>query len=179
MLRSAGSGVLLGVGWGVLARLWMRMISTQPEFTWAGTLLIIGFAALAGLGLGLVHGARTTGRRRWWRLAVVLAVPVSSLGQGAVFAPAFWLSGIAVAGRGPRVLRWALIALGAAPAVLLWVTSPERDRELIPAPTFLVGFWLLAAGIAFGGSQLYGRWPRRSVPVESPSPARRVEEPRH
>ena len=43
-----GIGVLLGVGWGVLARLWMRMISTQPESTWAGTLLIIGSAALAG-----------------------------------------------------------------------------------------------------------------------------------
>ncbi len=176
MLRSAGSGVLLGVGWGVLARLWMRMISTQPEFSWIGTLLIVGFAALAGLGLGLVRGARTTGRRRWWRLAVVLAVPISSLGQGVVFAPAFWLSGIAFAGRGPRLLRWVLPVLGAAPAVLLWVTSPARDRELIPAPTFLVGFWLLAAGIAFGGSQLYARWPRRSAPLDSQSVPRPVEE---
>ena len=60
--------------------------------------------------------------------------------RGSVFAPAFWLSGWAVAGRGPRVLRWAGVALGAAPAALLWATSPAQERELVPAPTFLIGF---------------------------------------
>jgi hypothetical protein len=163
MLRSAGTGVLLGASWGVLARVWMRMISTSPEFSWSGTLLIIGIAGLGGLALGLVHGARVTGRRRWWRLAVVLALPISSMAQGIVFAPAFWLGGWALAGRGPRWLRWAGIAVGAAPAVLLWATSPTRDRELIPAPTFIAGFLLLAAGMACGGLQVFSRWPRRQV----------------
>jgi hypothetical protein len=101
MLRSAGTGVLLGVAWGVLARIWMRMISTAPVFSWEGTLLIVGFAAVAGLGLGLVRGARTTGRRRWWRLGVLLALPISSMAAGIMFAPAFWLGGLALAGRGP------------------------------------------------------------------------------
>lgn len=173
IVRAAGAGVLLGAAWGVLARVWMRMISTRPEFSWTGTLLIIGFAALGGLGLGLVHGARVAGRRRWWRLGVVLALPISSLAQGIVFAPAFWLGGWALAGRGPRVLRWAAVAVGAAPAVLLWATSPARDRELIPAPTFLIGFLLLAAGTACGGSQVFRRWPRRPTrDVSTGQPAR-------
>ena len=172
ILRSAGTGVLLGAAWGVIARVWMRMISTSPEFSWSGTLLIIGFAALGGLGLGLVRGARVTGRRRWWRLGVVLALPISSMAQGVVFAPAFWLSGWALAGRGPRVLRWAGVALGAAPALLLWATSSAQERELIPAPTFLIGFLLLAAGLACGGSQVFRRWPPRRV--QEPSPGQPV-----
>ena len=99
---------------------------------------------------------------------MLLALPISSMAQGIVFAPAFWLGGIALAGRGPRALRWVLVGLGAAPAVLLWVTSSDRERELVPAPTFLLGFWLLAAGMAYGGSQVFRRWPRRS-PVASRS----------
>jgi hypothetical protein len=176
MWRSAGSGVLLGALWGVLARVWMRMISTQPEFSWAGTLGIVGLAAVAGLALGLVRGARTAGRGRWWRLAGVLAVPIVSLGPGSVFAPAFWLAGVGVAGRGPRWLRWVLVALGAAPAVWMWVTSSARDRELIPAPTFLLGFWLLAAGVAFGGAELYRTWPRRTRPAPSTRASSAVQE---
>ena len=50
MVRAAAAGLALGAGWGVLARVWLRMISTNPEFSWSGTLLIIGFSALAGLG---------------------------------------------------------------------------------------------------------------------------------
>jgi hypothetical protein len=53
--------------------------------------------------------------------------------------------------------------------VLLWVTNTEQERELVPAPTFLLGFWLLAAGLAYGGSQVFRRWPRRS-PEGSRSP---------
>lgn len=162
MWRSAGSGLALGALWGVLARVWMRMISTAPEFSWSGTLLIIGFAALAGLGLGLVQGARARGRRRWWRLGVLLALPIVSAGQGLVLAPAFWLGGLALSGRGPRPLRVVLGALGAAPVAALWLTGPDLDRELIPMPTFVVGYLLLAAGVAYGGSQLFRRWPSRT-----------------
>ncbi|MEO5709011.1 MAG: hypothetical protein ABIQ59_04235 [Nocardioidaceae bacterium] len=164
MLPWASRGLLVGATWGVLARVWMRMISTAPEFSWTGTLMVVGLAAAAGLGLGLVRGARTTGRRRRWRLAGLLAVPVASLGQGLVLAPALWLGGAAVAGRGLRVLRWVGLALGAAPAALLWVTSSARDRELVPAPTFLVGFWLLAAGVALGGAEVFRPWPPRVGP---------------
>lgn len=42
------AGFLAGAFLGVLARLWMRWISTDPEFSWSGTIFIIGaFAVFA------------------------------------------------------------------------------------------------------------------------------------
>lgn len=163
MVRAAAAGLALGAGWGVLARVWMRMISTTPEFSWSGTLLIIGFSALAGLGLGLVHGARSRHRSRWWRLAVVLALPIVSAAQGVVFAPAFWLGGFAFAGRGPRVVRGVLALVATGPVWLIWATSDPVERSLVPAPTFVLGLLVLMTGVAWGGSQLFRRWPRREL----------------
>ena len=161
MVRAAAAGLALGAGWGVLARVWMRMISTTPEFSWSGTLLIIGFSALAGLGLGLVHGARSRHRSRWWRLAVVLALPIVSAAQGVVFAPAFWLGGFAFAGRGPRGVRGVLALVATGPVWLIWATSDPVERSLVPAPTFVLGLLVLMTGVAWGGSQLFRCWPRR------------------
>ena len=70
-LRYAGLGIALGAGWGVLARIWMRQVSTIHNFSWTGTLFIVGLAALAGASLGLVHAARRRGGSRWWRLAAL------------------------------------------------------------------------------------------------------------
>jgi hypothetical protein len=65
-------GLLLGAWVGALARLWMRLIVVYPEaFSWSGTLAIIISAAIGGLGLGLVRGARLTGRSKIWRLAAL------------------------------------------------------------------------------------------------------------
>jgi hypothetical protein len=47
------------MAWGVIARLWMRFISDDPEFTWSGTLFIV-------LGFGVVclaQSAAYLGRR--------------------------------------------------------------------------------------------------------------------
>ena len=42
------SGALGGAVLGVVARLWMRWISTDPEFTWGGTIgIVIAFTAFA------------------------------------------------------------------------------------------------------------------------------------
>lgn len=167
--RTAAAGLALGAGWGVLARVWMRMISTNPEFSWSGTLLIVGFAAAAGLGLGLVYGARARRASRWWRLAVVVALPIVSAGQGLVFAPAFWLGGFALAGRGPRAVRVALALVATGPVWLIWATADPVQRSLVPAPTFVVGLLALMSGVAWGGSLLFRRWPRRA-PLAHPVP---------
>ena len=45
LARGAALGFALGAGWGVLARVWMRLITTDPEFSWAGTLMIVGLSA--------------------------------------------------------------------------------------------------------------------------------------
>ncbi len=50
------AGALAGFTWGVLIRLWMRLISTDPAFTWGGTLYILGAATI--LGVGVAGGGR-------------------------------------------------------------------------------------------------------------------------
>ena len=70
MAIGAFGGALLGV----MARLWMRFISEDPEFTWNGTLFIIGgfatfgwsfrtgggFVAMLGLYAAVVWATRFT-----------------------------------------------------------------------------------------------------------------------
>ncbi len=70
LLRGAALGFALGATWGVLARVWMRLISTEPEFSWVGTLSIVGLAAVLGAGVGVgrmprdVRAARRGGPSR-------------------------------------------------------------------------------------------------------------------
>ena len=138
------------------------MISTTPEFSWSGTLLIIGFAALAGLGLGLVHGARVGQRSRWWRLAVAVALPiVSACGRGPCSRPRSGWAGSRSPAADPRVVRVALGLVATGPVWLIRATSDPVERTLVPAPTFVVGMLVLTAGVAWGGSQVFRRWPRR------------------
>ncbi len=76
-LADLGGGILAGFGWGVSARLWMRFISDEPEFTWSGTIFILGAATIAGLGMGIA--------RRWPRTLtqVTGTVMLLPLGMGA------------------------------------------------------------------------------------------------
>jgi hypothetical protein len=162
MPRAAALGAAAGAGWGVLARIWMRLISGDPEFSWGGTLIIIGFAALLGTGAGLAAGANEAGRSRWWRLAVVPGL-VLFLGPGMLFAPSFLVGGLAYTGRG-RILRavgWAGIVASIVGSTLLTWLEPEPGSEATfrLLVTFAVGFTVLAIGLASGGSHL---WRRRS-----------------
>ena len=60
------AGAALGLTWGVLARLWMRLISTDPAFTWGGTIYILLAAMILGLGVGGAAAGRRS-PRRWAR----------------------------------------------------------------------------------------------------------------
>ena len=71
-LRAGLAGLALGAVWGVVARAWMRLVSTSPEFSWSGTLMLVGLSAIVGLLVGLSWRARyATGRRRLFRLLFV------------------------------------------------------------------------------------------------------------
>ena len=87
MLGAAGRGFVLGAAWGAAARIWMRLISNDPEFSWSGTIAILVLAGIAGLSLGLIHGSRAQGRSRWWLLAVVMVLPLFA-SPGLPFLPA-------------------------------------------------------------------------------------------
>jgi hypothetical protein len=58
------SGLLGGLVWGIDARVWMRFISTDPEFTWTGTLFIVIGFGIGGLAQAGAYLGRRAGLRR-------------------------------------------------------------------------------------------------------------------
>ena len=118
LLGGAGAGLL----WGMVARIWMRLMATHPEFTLSGTAMILIFATQFGLFAGLAYAARRRGWRGWRlyapRALVVPSLVLLGLGQGAVLAGPALLGTLAVTQR-----RWwrpvrALLGLLAAAALV-------------------------------------------------------------
>jgi type IV secretory pathway TrbD component len=76
------AGFLTGAVLGIVARIWMRFITTDPEFSWAGTLVIVfGFGVMflgqAGVYLGRRSGLRPSGFVALRVLAIVTLVPLA------------------------------------------------------------------------------------------------------
>ena len=150
-------GVVLGVGWGVLARVFMRLVSTTPEFSWAGTLLIIGFSALLGAGIGLVVGARASGRTRWWRLApvpglVLFASPGMLLLPGAV--------GVALAASVRRVWLKVLLCVAGLTATLVPALGSDDGQPVERTAATWLGLGLLVLASALVGLAFHEWWRR-------------------
>src|SRR3954449_5802125 len=108
----------------------MRLIVVFPEpFSWSGPLVIIISAAIGGLGLGLVRGARLTGRSKLWRLAALLALPFLGAPMGlGVFLVSALVGGWAIAYRGPVWLAPGLAAVwfAALPFIGYAVGDPDH-----------------------------------------------------
>ncbi len=45
--------LLFGLALGVISRVWMRLISNEPEFSCGGTVVVVGVFVLSGLGTGI------------------------------------------------------------------------------------------------------------------------------
>ena len=163
--RYAALGFLLGVAWGVVGRIWMRLISTDPAFSWSGTLLLLGMAGIAGLLVGLVAAARARGASRWWRL-VFLGSTVLFLGAGMPLLPGVVIGGWGLR-RGLLARLVAAAAILSAPAILLAMSWEEIDMWLNPYPDNVFraiiggGALLLCATAAWGASAALGPWTRR------------------
>ena len=174
LLRSAGVGAASGALWGVAARGWMRLVSTSPEFSWTGTLLIVGLAATLGAGVAVSSAARSrTGWRRVARLAVVPGM-VMFAGQGIPFLPAFVVGGLLLRRR-HVVARMLTVLAVAGPAVLVWWSERLDEYTMLSAPTrvqvsLLLGMPVLAMVLAFAGDRVWGR--RAAVERQSASPER-------
>lgn len=178
LVRALMMGTAMGALWGIAARIWMRMISSDPAFSWSGTLMIIGFSAWLGLGVGLVYGTRGRGHLRWLRL---LGVPGLALfaSPGMAFAPAFLL-GNAIWNRARQGwLRRIGFCLGLvavlAPTILLW--NDEREtagglvKPLLDQAEIGVGFGILSLALAYGGSYLWRPGPRQALIPATADPA--------
>jgi hypothetical protein len=79
------SGAGLGFIWGIAARIWMRLISTHPEFSIFGTAAILVIATVFGAWTGLAFAARRRGWRRWGHylprsLVVAFFIPFGMFG---------------------------------------------------------------------------------------------------
>lgn len=147
------SGALGGFLWGVLMRLWMRFISTDPEFTWSGTGFILGAALIAGLGLGAAYAFSRKTKAGWWRL---FGLPVILLGGGAgiIMIPGVIVGGLAFARRNwPKAVRIALgvVAIGGTIALLGLSDTfgPIKATAAMASFAVLHLIEMAATGIAF------------------------------
>ncbi len=150
-------GLALGTGWGVLARVFMRLVSSTPEFSWAGTLLIVGLSATLGAGIGLVAGARASGRTRWWRLAplpglVLFASPGMLLLPGAV--------GVALAASVRRVWLRVLLCVAGLAGTLVPALGFDDGEAVVRTPATWAGLGLLVVATVLLGLGLHEWWRR-------------------
>ncbi len=106
--QPVSAGVIGGLVWGIALRAWMRYITTDPEFTWSGTLFIVGATTLVGALLGFARHRRNLGGVGWWRFSVL---------------------GLLLLGAGGSVM-WPSVILG---AIALGITRPAWVRLLLGA----------------------------------------------
>jgi hypothetical protein len=165
-LRLALAGAALGLGWGVAARGWMRLITTDPEFSWPGTGYILGACTVIGLLLGAAEAGRRRGAMRWWR-ATGAAALLLGVGAGIIVVPTALLGGLAAARRRWHPAVRALLALvAAAPALLV-----ARDvwRSLPPLRGGLgVAVWAALAVTLVLGFSVPFQQPARPGPTAPP-----------
>lgn len=141
-LSTVGTHTLAGAAVGVALRAWMRVVSDDPEFTWSGSLFIVG----AFVVLGITSGVVAAGRARGWRGALV-----GARAAGVVFGLAcFGAAGAAMLisvppgalalGRHdwPRWVRTLLAAVAVAGTVAIGLGLVEvpMGRRLVALPLF-------------------------------------------
>ncbi|MEX2425124.1 MAG: hypothetical protein WD990_14230, partial [Acidimicrobiia bacterium] len=147
-------GILGGAAWGTVLRAWMRFISTDPEFSWSGTLFIVGAAAWAGLIIGVVWWRYLAGGSRWWRLFGIGTLPVFG-GAGIVMLPSAILGAVGFGRtRWPSAIRATLVvvAVGGQFALLGLGGDVFPEGRLIPAMawyTVMIGIQMWALSVLF------------------------------
>jgi hypothetical protein len=163
-VRPVAAGLGLGLAWGVVARVWMRLLSSDPQLTWRGTVAVVVSAGVAGALLGAANAAGRRGASGAWR-ALALPGVALFLGPGLPFLPAFLVGGWGMRrGRVGRAVAAGSVAL--APLLLLSALVVGDSAELLAPsdlPSLLVvagGSGLLAVTSAWAGSAAFGPWTR-------------------
>jgi hypothetical protein len=123
-LLIVATGLFGGAALGIIARAWMRLISEDPEFTWSGTIFIVGGFTVFGLTQSIVAVARQRARRRW-TLTIVRVIGGIGLmplfvGAGAVMLPTVVAGGLAkVRVEWHKVARWMCLLVALAPVLIV------------------------------------------------------------
>ena len=161
--RSLPIGAGLGVAYGVAARGWMRLISTDPEFSWSGTLSILLAFGIIGLLLGLAYAAAANPAPRLptrvAHAAGLAGIVLLAASPGVVMVPPILFGAVALHGTRPRwpwrVLLALTVGLGAV------VTGVDGSAilalgALVALAVLLVSGWrfrivcAVAAALTFG-----------------------------
>jgi hypothetical protein len=142
-------GVGLGLVWGIVARLWMRLIATTPEFSMPGTAAILIITTVFGAWVGLAYAAR---RRGWhgWRhyvprsLVVVFFIPFGIAGG----LPLMLTVLVATLGITQRAVvgLWVLTGLVTLVAVGTDIDVPTIITVSAPVGAIALTAWELAMG---------------------------------
>lgn len=119
-------GLIGGAVGGVVARVWMRWVSTNPEFSWGGTLFIVGAFAVFGLAQANVRASRRRDRSRRHTTVARVAGWVGTMplffGAGGMMLPTVMFGSLARwRSDWPRSARAVLAVLAAVVPVLLIV----------------------------------------------------------
>ncbi len=172
-----GIGLTTGVSLGVAARAFMRLLTEDPEFTWSGTLLIVGIFAVFGLVQSVVAAVRSRTTRQWvtvpTRLIGGLSLVLLGGGPGVLMLPFLWFGALALWQTTWR--RWkraTLAALAAANMIgFVGMTLSEEGVDRLLETRALAGFALFAATYAATvwavGPTLTPRSTAESVPTET------------
>jgi hypothetical protein len=92
-------GLLGGAALGIAARAWMRLIATEPEFTWNGTLFIVLGFTVFGFAQSVAIATRRASGRRWIvttaRVFALLCTLPLFLAAGGIMFPTVIAGGLA------------------------------------------------------------------------------------
>ena len=157
LLTAAGLGLGAGLLWGVAARAWMRTVSENPEFSWAGTLFVLAATSVAGTALALLEALRRGGTGAV-RFTLVIPALLMFAGAGMVMLPGALLLGFALSARGPR---WLSVVAAWAAQVSTVVILYDQFAPLTPYPAYVqVGGYLVLV-LALGAAWRSAFLPRR------------------
>ncbi len=144
-----GLGLVTGLGLGIVARSFMRLLTEEPDFTWSGTLFIVGLFTVFGVAQELVAAIRTRTSRRWITVPIRVIGGFSYLvlagGPGVLLVPFLWLGGLAMWRTSwHRRVRATLAILAAADMLaVIAFTLNDVGYDRLYHPSFVAGFALL------------------------------------
>jgi hypothetical protein len=172
MTTTLTRGVIAGAVLGVVARCWMRLISNDPEFSWNGTLGIVGGFTLWGFAQGVVIGVRHRRSRRWivslTRAFGVLGTLPLFVGAGGILAPTVILGGLAIHRTEWRsVYRLLLGLVASAPVVFVAVQIHDDHGWSWRWWLGVLGLVVIWGGLTLGSRPTFARHGERVTPPAS------------
>lgn len=141
------TGLSVGLVLGASARVFMRLLADEPEFSWGGTIFVVGVFTIFGATQSLVALVRSRTDSRWLTAPARLLGGASYLllggGAGIVMLPFLWCVSLAMWRTDWR--RWLRQSVALVGAVDLIAVIVLQLNDVPFRPVHLLGFLLLLA----------------------------------